>query len=255
MSDDKKPNNVIQFPGRRKEAEPSVEAPVASSSPIPSSPDKIALGKPPVSAPKKKKSKKTMAGTVLAILLATGAVNKYVFESKVQSLEFVSDSRGADRGPASAARSALELFPVQRDAQWEKETAERLASPGLRAIASTNIGRSATLEENLRWGTLEEAKYTIAYKPDTKQIHSILLQGEATEPSYILDRAKFLKEYGRLFEAEFRTASLKSVETINEKTVESYTLFNEKQQATAEIRFELDRHKRLISLKVEPSNI
>ncbi len=252
MSDEQKPNNVIQFPGRKRETETSKE--VTAGSPIPSTPDKIAVGKPAAPAAaaparKKKTSKKTMAGTVLAIILATGAVNNFVFESRVQSIDFISDSRAgteAGRGIAS-----VEQLPWARDAKWEKETAEKLASPGLRTIASHNIGRPATLEENLRWGTLEESKYTITYKPDTRQIHSILLQGETGDPSYVLDRAKFLQEYGSLFDSHFQSAALKSVETVNEKTVESYTLFDKNKQATGEARFELDRHKRLLSLKVE----
>ena len=87
------------------------------------------------------------------------------------------------------------------------------------------------------------------------RIHSILLQDEAASPSYILDRAKFLKEYGPLFESQFDSAKLKSVESNNEKTVEAYTLYDKEKKATGEARFELDRHKRLISLKVEPSQI
>ncbi len=246
-SDQNKPNNVIQFPGRRKEAEVKPQA--EAGSPIPSTPEKIAAGKPPVAPKAKKKSKKTLAGTVLAIILASGAVNRFAFETRTQSFDFISDSRTA--GPAGRAIASVEQYPWARDAQWEKETAEKLASPALRSLASTNIGRPATLEEKLRWGTLEETKYTITYRPESRQIRSILLQGEGNEPSYVLDRAAFLKTYGTLFESDFQSAALKSVETINEKTVESYTLFDKNKRPMGEARFELDRHKRLISLKVE----
>lgn len=249
MSDDQnKLNNVIQFPGRRKEAEPKVQA--SPGSPIPSTPEQIAAGKP--AAPqRKKRSKKTLAGTVLAIVLATGAVNRFVFETQIHSMDFVSDTRTAES--AGRGIASVEQMPWQRDAKWEKETAERLASPSLRSIASTHIGRPATPEEKLRWGTLEETKYTITYKPDSRQIRSILLQGEGIDPSYVLDRAQFLKTYGTLFEANFHSAKLKSVETTNEKTVESYSLLDQNGVMTGEVRFELDRHKRLLSLKVEPT--
>ena len=109
----------------------------------------------------------------------------------------------------------------------------------------------------MRWGTLEDLgeKYTITYQPENHRIHSILLQDRADDPSYILDRAKFLKEYGSLFESDFASAKLKSVESTNEKTVEAYTLFDKQKRATGEAHFELDRHMRLISLKVEPVQI
>lgn len=249
MSDDQnKLNNVIQFPGRRKEAEPKVQA--SPGSPIPSTPEQIAIGKPAAPA-RKRKSKKTLAGTVLAIILATGAVNRFVFETQVHTMDFVSDTRSAES--AGRGIASVEQMPWQRDARWEKATAERLASPGLRTLASPHIGRPATPEENLRWGTLEETKYTITYKPDTRQIRSIFLQGEGNEPSYVLDRNQFLKTYGTLFEASFHSAILKSVETTNEKTVESYTLLDQSGATRGEVRFELDRHKRLLSLKVEPT--
>lgn len=252
MSDEQKTNNVIQFPGRKRETD-NGKPEASAEAPVPSTPAKVAAGKPAAPA-KKKASKKTLAGTVLAIVLASGAVNKFVFETPVQSYDFVSDSRAVN---SSAGRgiASVEQFTWVRDAKWEKEMAENLASAQVRSLASTNIGRPATLEERLRWGTLEDAKYTITYKPDTRQIDSILLQGQSSDPSYILDRVKFLKEYGTLFEAQFESASLKSVESINEKTVESYTLFDKLHKATAEARFELDRHKRLISLKVEPVQI
>lgn len=236
MSDDK--NNVIQFPGRRKEdskAETAVPAPQAQAEAAP----------PAAKAKRKRASKKNLAGTVLAIMLATGAVNRFAFDNGAQNLTLNSNSK---RGLASVADS------LNRDARWERSVAEKLASATVREIASTRIGRPATMEEKLRWGTLEE-KYTINYKPESQRINSILLQDEGSTPSYILDRVKFLKEYGSLFENDFKSAKLKSVESTEQKTVESYTIFDKSDKAKGEARFELDRHKRLISLKVEPVQI
>jgi hypothetical protein len=236
MSDDKT-NNVLQFPGRKKEEAPAHTATSEASKPAQSA-----------AAPKakaKRKSKKTLAGTVIAIILATGAVNRFAFNNS-ENLDL--SSNGAGRGLASANHSWV------RDAKWEREIAEKLASPNLREIASTRIGRSATMEEKLRWGTLEE-KYTINYKAENQRIQTIFLQDETSDPSYILDRVKFLKEYGSLFEDDFKGAKLKSVESTGEKTVESYTIFDKSDRAKGEARFELDKHKRLISLKVEPVQI
>lgn len=235
-------NNVIQFPGRkREEAKPEAAVATPAAAPQATAPETVSPKR------KRKASKKTLAGTVLAVILASGAVNRYVFETKIYSTEFISTSESAGRGIASVSKFA-------RDSRWEKELAERLASPTTRGVASTHIGRSATKEEKLRWGTLEE-KYTITYKADSHRIHSILLQGESADPSYILDRAKFLREYGPLFESNFESAKLRSVESNNEKTVEAYTIYDREKRATSEARFELDRHKRLISLKVEPVQI
>lgn len=236
-------NNVIQFPGRKKEeAKPEANS-VANAQEAPS-----AAAEAPTKR-KRKSSKKTLAGTVLAVILASGAVNRYVFETPVYTTEFISTSEGQ-----TAGRTIASVGKFARDARWEKQLAEKLAAATPRDLASTHIGRAATMEEKLRWGTLEE-KYTITYKPENHRIHSILLQDESSDPSYILDRAKFLRDYGPLFESDFESAKLKSVESNNEKTVEAYTLFDKQKRATSEARFELDRHKRLISLKVEPVQI
>jgi hypothetical protein len=233
MSDDK--NNVIQFPGRKKEeVKPEVSNPVENAAAV----------EQPQAKKARKRSKKTLAGTVLAIVLATGAVNRYAFDNSSNA-----SSSSSGRGLASA-----ESISWVRDAQWEREIAEKLASASVREVASTRIGRSATMEEKLRWGTLEE-KYTINYTTEDQRIQNIFLQDKASEPSYVLDRAKFLKEYGTLFNTDFKAAKLKSVESTDEKTVEAYTIFDKQNKAQGEARFELDRHKRLLSLKVEPVQI
>jgi hypothetical protein len=238
MSDNS--NNVIQFPGRKKEAEaPAGQQPEATQKAPP--------------APKKPKkaraSRKTLAGTVLAVILATGAVNRYVFsKASDESLDLTSNSN------VQRSLASVEKYSWTRDSAWEKQIAEKLASSQVRSLASTHIGRAATVEERLLWGTLEE-KYTVAYKLEDHRIESLLLQDQASNPAYVLDRQKFLKEFGTLFESKFSSAKLKSVESSSDKTVEAYTLFDKEERATGEARFELDRHKRLLSLKVEPIQI
>lgn len=242
MSSNQAPNNVIQFPGNRKKEAEDVKnenTPPATPAQAKKSP--------------KKPSKKTTGAGVLAIMLFTAATNSHVFSTASHSTDLSSEGHG--RGIASVSSiSELERFTWKRDAQWEKQLAERLASAKVREVASTNIGRAATKEEKLRWGILEE-KYTITYQGDDHKISSILLQDPTARPLYILDRAKFLAEYGNLFDGDFESSKLKSVETSNDKTVESYTLYDRDQKPTGEARFELDRHKRLISFKVEPVQI
>lgn len=245
MSDNS--NNVIQFPGRKKDPETPSNAPVASTdaSAAPSKPAKK----------KKKGSRKTLAGTVLAIILATGAVNHMAFAPSQQSLDLTSFNSGSlENSNVQRSLASIEKFSWSRDSAWEKKMAEKLASPQVRSIASTQIGRAATMEERLLWGALEE-KYTVAYKEDDHRIQSLLLQDQASNPAYVLDRQKFLRDFGPLFETSYDSAKLKSVESSNDKTVESYTIFDKTNRATGEARFELDRHKRLLSLKVEPAQI
>lgn len=240
MNDNKKPqDNVIQFPGRKKEAEKndSPATPKNQSTPPP--------------APKPEKDKKTMAAGVLAVLLMTVAVNRYTFDAAIIHKTDMASFAQTANGRAIAS---LDRASWNRDAAWEKRLAEKLASPQVRSTASLGIGRSATKEEKLRWGILEE-KYTINYTADDHKINSILLQDTISSPAYILDRSKFLKEYGHLFQNAFETAKLKSTEKSSDKTVENYTLFDKENRPKGEARFELDRHKRLISLKVEPVQI
>ena len=225
-------SNVIQFPFRKKEAE---VAPPEGKAKKPG---------------KAKGTKKTMAASVLAIMLMTVAVNKYTFESK----EGASDMASLTGESSGRHIASIERVSWSRDAQWERKLADSLASAQIRNVASIGVGRDATKEEKLRWGILEE-KYTIVYSPKEHKINTILLQDPVASPSYILDRNQFLQEYGHLFENSFNTAKLKSVEKSEDKTVESYTLFDKDNKAKGEARFELDRHKRLISLKVEPIQI
>lgn len=233
MSSNEAPNNVIQFPGRKPEAEAKKPATT------PATPPKATAKKPSA-------SKKTLGATVFAVMLFSAAVNNYVFDSYSSSQDMASQGRGL-----ASVGDSLEW---KRDADWEKRLAEKLASPKVREVASAHIGRAATKEERLRWGALEE-KYTITYKADRAEISGILLQDPASDPAYVLDRPKFLNEFGSLFDGGYAGAKLKSVEKSEDKTVESYTIFDKDQRPSAEARFELDRHKRLISLKVEPRNI
>lgn len=232
-NDNKTPNNVLQFPGPKAQpAKPSTPAPQPAKQ-----------KEEPPQPPKAKSVKKTTAGAVVAIALMTVAVNKYTFsESNSASLS------------SNGGRTIASINHDSRDAAWEKDLAERLASAQVREVASVNIGRPATKEEKLRWGVLEE-KYTISYDKEEHRIRSILLQDEKTSPSYMLDRSKFLNEFGSLFSETFDSAKLKSVEKSEDKTVEAYTLFDKENNPKGEARFELDRHKRLISLKVEPIQI
>lgn len=239
MDQDQKPNNVIQFPGKRKETDASQNETLA--------PTKAAVA---ATGRKARKSRKNLGAMVLAVMLGTGAVNRFAFDnSNEQSLDIASHAGGA------RAIASLERFSWERDAKWEKELAERLASSQVRSVASTNIGRPATQEEKLRWGILEE-KYTINYGADQHKINSILFQNsDESKPAYILDRIQFLNDYGSLFHSTYNSAKLKSVEQSDQNTIESYTLFDNSNQPKGEVRFELDRHKRLLSLKVDPVQI
>jgi hypothetical protein len=241
MNDDKAPNNVIQFPGaKKKEADDKAVAPTAAA---PTS--AVATAKKPARKAGKK-AKAATAGTVLAIAMMTGAFNRFTFDQKMNSLDASSES---GRSIASVGRAEW-----KRDAAWEKTLAESLASAQERSVASTGLGHAATAEEKLRWGTLEE-KYTIVYKTDVHNIEMITLQDTTTNPAYILDRNKFLHDYGQLLQDGYASAQLKSVEVEHGKTVESYTLYDKDKRPKAEAHFELDIHKRLLSLKVESSKI
>ena len=238
MNDNKAANNVIQFPSRKKEDEksalPTAQTPAAK--------------KPADKPSTPKKGKAVTVGTVLAIILATAAVNRFTFDSKINSLDASSVS-GNGRAIASIERKEF-----KRDAGWEKDLAESLASVQVRSLASTGLGHAATTEEKLRWGTLEE-KYTIVYKADVHNIETIVFQDTNTNPAYVLDRAKFLRDYGLLLKDGYASSVLKSVEVDHEKTFESYTLFDKDKRPKGEVHFELDLHKRLLSLKVDSAQI
>jgi hypothetical protein len=240
MDQDQKPNNVIQFPGKSKSTDES-----QNETNIPARPA-IASGE--IKSPRKRQ-RKSLGAMLIAVMLGAGAVNRAAFQNSETSLD------AASQATSARAIASLERFSWERDAKWEKELAERLASPQIRALASAHIGRPATKEEKLRWGVLEE-KYTITYGADQQQINGILFQdGREGNPAYILDRIQFLKDYGLLFHATYKSAKLKSVEQSDQNTIESYTLFGEGDQPKGEVRFELDRYKRLLSLKVAPVQI
>ena len=236
MNNDQSPKtNVIQFPGFKKDnrVTPRNAAPSHTPPPVP---PQLPKGK----------SQLTLGACLVAIALLSAAVNQSVFKPS-QSTDLASVSAGADKSRriASVTRPSW-----NRDAGWEKRLAENLAQMPARDIASSQIGRSASIEEKLRWGILEE-KYTIVYRPELHKIDSILLQDPNDAPAYILDRMKFLKDFGPLLEEGVTSAKLDSVVSDDGKTVEAYTLFDKDQRPTANVHFELDRHHRLLSLKVE----
>lgn len=239
MSDNQTPNNVIQFPGNKKK-----ETEVSPSGG--QTPSTAAANVAKQTEPKNKKAKAITVGSALAIMLMTGAVNRYAFNEHVHSLDSSSNSV---RSIASVGR-----MNWKRDAAWEKNLAESLASAKVRGPASTSLGHPATVEERLRFGALEE-KYTIVYKPDAHNIATITLQDSNTNPAYVLDRKKFLQDYGPLLQDGYASATLKSLQVDHDRTVESYTLFDKDQRPKAEAQFELDVHKRLLSLKVDSSKI
>lgn len=227
MSDAQASKNVIQFPQKKAESRTQAKAETA----------KISAKVPG----------KNVAGTVVATVLASLAVNHYVFSNSA-------NQAALDLSSMSRSIASVDRFSWKRDAEWEKQLAENLASTQLREIASVQIGRPANSEEKLRWGTLEE-KYTITYRPEAHLIETVSLQDPNSAPSYVLDRGQFLRQYGHLLDSSFASATLKSVESSSDKTVEFYELLDKDQKPRGETRFELDRHKRLISLKVELSKI
>ncbi len=187
-----------------------------------------------------------VGGAVLAILLATGAANRSTFNHNQGLVE----NRNGGRGLASASSPLI----INRDAKWEKQLAERLVQKSGRQIASSQIGRVASLEDRLRWGPLEE-KYTI-YKEDAKRISAIFLQDPETSPAYILNRGKFLQQFGSLLTKDFDSAQLKAIETgPNNQVIEAYTIFDKQKQPCAVAHFELDQYSRLLSLNVKPNSL
>lgn len=217
---------VIQFPGAQA-----------------GQPPKRPVGTPP--PPRAKNKSLTMGASVLAIALATLAVNRYAFRQPTQSAQLSSMSRGI---------ASVEPMRIVRDAAWEKHLAESLASTQVRDVASSRLGHPATLEEKLRWGTLEE-KYTIDYDPKFHKISHILLQDKSIAPAYVLNRDQFLENYGTLFSPHFYSAKLGSVSHKDGKTLESYTIFDKDRHSEGKVRFVLDRYKRLLSMQVDPVNI
>lgn len=240
MNNKKPTDNVIQFPTRQREAAPESNQKQTEQASVVSMPVRAA-------APKKRRMpKKTVVGGVLAIMLATGAANRFAFnsDSDISTVAMSSEAQTA-RGIAS-----VERFTWKRDAQWEKSLAESLASAQVRGLASMQIGRTATLEDKLRWGILDQQIYTITYQPGQRHIRGIMLQDSQSDPTYVGDRLQFLNDYGPLLVDGFKTAELKSVESDDGRIIEAYTIHNSTQPGR-EARFELDQYKRLISLKVQ----
>jgi len=232
MENKKSPNdNVLHFPGRK--IEPSKVSPEGKN--------KEPKGKTSKSS---KGGKNTVIGTVLAIAFFTATVNGYVFRS-ASSLESASQSRGL---------ASVDGRGGERNEDWEKVLVRKLAAPKARGVASDSIGRSPTAIEKLRFGTLEE-KYTITYREDAPLVRAVSLQGSVSTPAYVQDRRKFLSHYGHLMSSKFASSNLESVQTADGKTIEIYTLFDDENKVSAQALFELDRHSRLISLKVEPVQI
>ncbi len=238
MSDKSVPNNVLQFPGKKRDSEEQSSQPGH-----PAVPPKLAPAKG-----RKGKAASTIA--VLAIAFATGAVNHFAFQGPVMATDLASTSVDPARGIAS-----VDAAKWTRDADWEKQLAERLAAPQVRDLASVGIGHAPTREDKLHWGTLEEYYHFSYSEGEGHNIKSIDLPDPTTTPAYVSDRNKFLSDYGTLFFSDYDSAVLKSVEVSHDTTIELFTLLDKDKRPSAEVRFTLDNFKRLLSLKVEPKQI
>lgn len=194
--------------------------------------------------------------TLAAIGFVASVLNYVIYDSiSRSSYDLLPQNETARRLIRNSIRSIASDETTQtHDFSRDLLFAESLASVKNRKVASvSHIGRGATLEEKLRWGPLEE-KYTM-YKTDNRRIQSIFLQDPEAQPSYLRDRSKFLDEYGSLLVDSFNSAQLNSVQVNEDKTVESYTLLDKDKRPKAEAQFELDRHKRFLSLNVKYKSI
>lgn len=238
MGKNKLPENVVSLSDFRKAKE--------MPAPVEPAPQKPSSGK---TKSKPKRTQKAMASTlgVLALSLVFNYQIDHLNQSETMSMASV-QSRG--RFP-SAVDGSRRTVRFERDAAWEKRLAESLARSKTRDIASSAIGRPATAEEKLRWGVLGN-KYTILYENSADRIQSISLQNKEFSPSYLRDREEFLQRFGELFVGDVASTELSSVERTSEMTIELYKVYGKNGQLNREVRFELDRYDRLLSLKVQP---
>ena len=245
MADPKSPaktpesnQNVLPFPNRRKAAD-TVEESAKSATPDFGPAPKAAVA---VAASARRPLPKGIIGGTVAVLLATVAVNRFVYRTSAKEGEGT---------PGRAIASVGSTQELTRDPVWEKALAESLAS--VRGIASVQVGRGPTLEEKLRWGTLEE-KYDLTFTGPTmpRELRGITWRGASSgAPLEMPDRAKFIHEYGPLFNADAGRAI--STEKSLDKSVETFELVGENLSGRRIVRFELDNQMRLLSMSVEPN--
>lgn len=225
-------DNIIQFPGSKKE-----KGPKQDEAPAP---------RPPKT---KRFAQVAVTGLALgAIAFATAAMNSSIFRTSAGRLDLASVSAHNGRAIASVQPAT----PV-RDAGWEMKVAEKLASLQARHIDSIEVGRNPTLEDRLRHQVLD-SNYTLLRDLDRNELDSIVFARTDAQPSYILDRSRFLNKYGHVVSGRYNYAELKSSELINGRRFESYTVFDSSSQPYAVARFEMDAYQRLLAFHFDPLN-
>jgi hypothetical protein len=172
--------------------------------------------------------------TILAICLLYAFVNSFVLSTKTASKE---------------GRFIASLDAVERNVQWEHNLARQLAAkPMKRGLAS--IGQAAGDQDRLVAGLLHN-KYLVKFKEG--KISNIEFPEGNTEidsPSYV-SSTEILTRHSHLLPVRYAKFKRSSKEVHKDRIVDTYDLFAENAKKSGQVRFELDKHGRMISMKVE----
>ncbi|MCB0342711.1 MAG: hypothetical protein H6626_00435 [Pseudobdellovibrionaceae bacterium] len=225
MTDKDHDNNVILFPGRKlKEVEAPTNLPKGNV----------------INPPVEHRSKKVIwGGSLLSVLFVATIMNSSLIQTA-----FVDDSR-------QIQSTSLSSSLPERNLEFEKQMAKELAATPQRGIAS--IGHRPSPEDHLRFGLLE-GKYAVQFADG--KINGLAFSNDQTRadsPKYVNDRVAFLKAYRDLLPDQFTEVHPVSTENVDGSVVETYDLVSSTHQPVAEVRFTLDRHGRLLAMKVQTS--
>jgi len=183
-----------------------------------------------------------VAASLILVFFVATVSNNIIFQ---EHAEVAGRSNLNSRSIASINGQAI----GQMHLDWEENLAERLSTPTTRGIAS--LGRHPTIEEKLRFGLLE-GKYAVRYENGkVREIEYTHFGEEKSFPKYVNDRVAFIKKYQKLLPVEPKTIVSTGSEIKSNRIHESYNLLNEGKVIVASIKFELDVHGRLLSMKVD----
>lgn len=194
----------------------------------------------------KQQKRATIAAALASIIVLALVINNWELNRQVKNQFVTMQAPLTHRLPASVVS---EEGISQVNLAWEKSLIHSLSQEQTREIAS--LGRHPTPEEEFRFGFLE-GKYHILFESGKIQkVHFLDSANSIDQPKYINNRESFLLKHRSLLPVIYDNVQRQNQTEQDGTRLETYVLMGHKEQPVGEVNFELDRHGRMLSMKVQ----
>ncbi len=182
-----------------------------------------------------------ISGSIVSILILATLANTNLFSLNS------ADSNLQVRKVTTGRMIASVKSDSENRNDYDKEVLNLAKSNLNRRTAS--FGKSPSLQDKLRYETLE-GKYLMQFEEGKiKSIEFTRLTQQGSEPKYVNNREEFLSRHKSLLPVNFDLAKKSSVQKSRLKTIEKFNLIDGV-NSVANVEFQMDAYGRFISMKV-----